>query len=181
MVKIGEPGWLSGWASAFGSGHDPGSWDQVLHRAPCSVGSLLLPFPPAHALSCYLCCSLCLSQKNKYNLNFLKMNSILSEPWWMGRILTGENGRRNSLEIGNSSGKQWGAGKDRVFESSTWLELLEERGENNEVCGVEWLGLASFSFSTSFFCSTAKATCIGPILRLETLKWPPDQYSSIQH
>ena len=30
------PGWLSGWASAFGSGHDPlGSWDGVLHQAPC--------------------------------------------------------------------------------------------------------------------------------------------------
>ena len=23
-VSAGTPGWLSGWASAFGSGHDPG-------------------------------------------------------------------------------------------------------------------------------------------------------------
>ena len=29
------PGWLSSLASAFGSGHDPGIWDRVPHRAPC--------------------------------------------------------------------------------------------------------------------------------------------------
>lgn len=31
----------------------PGPWDQVLHRGPHSVGSLILPFhlPPAHSLS----------------------------------------------------------------------------------------------------------------------------------
>ena len=27
-------GWLSGWASAFGSGRDTRSWDQVPHQAP---------------------------------------------------------------------------------------------------------------------------------------------------
>ena len=29
------PGWLSGQVSAFGSEHDPGSWDQVPTQAPC--------------------------------------------------------------------------------------------------------------------------------------------------
>ena len=29
------PGWLSGWAPAFGSDHDPGIQDWVLHQAPC--------------------------------------------------------------------------------------------------------------------------------------------------
>ena len=31
---IGTPGWLSGWASAFGSGHDLRIWDRVPHWAP---------------------------------------------------------------------------------------------------------------------------------------------------
>ena len=31
---MGTPGWLSGWASAFGSGCDPGVPDPVLHQAP---------------------------------------------------------------------------------------------------------------------------------------------------
>ena len=31
----GMPGWLSGWAPAFGSGRDPRIQDQVPHRAPC--------------------------------------------------------------------------------------------------------------------------------------------------
>ena len=30
----GTRGWLSGWVSAFGSGHDPGSWDWVLNPTP---------------------------------------------------------------------------------------------------------------------------------------------------
>ena len=33
--KMGTPGWLSCWASAFGSGHDQGVWDRLLHLAPC--------------------------------------------------------------------------------------------------------------------------------------------------
>ena len=33
--KLGMPGWLSGWAPAFGSGRDPRIRDQVLHWAPC--------------------------------------------------------------------------------------------------------------------------------------------------
>ena len=40
----GVPGWLSSWAAAFGSGHDPG----VLGSSPASgspQGSLLLPLP----------------------------------------------------------------------------------------------------------------------------------------
>ena len=41
---MGAPGWLSSWASAFGSavgrlplaeGVIPGSWDRIPHRAPC--------------------------------------------------------------------------------------------------------------------------------------------------
>lgn len=43
------------WASAFGSGHHPASWEGILHQAPCSAGSYLLPPPNmvahAHALS----------------------------------------------------------------------------------------------------------------------------------
>ena len=38
LGMLGAPGWLSSWASAFGSGHDPGvlgSWDGILHQAPC--------------------------------------------------------------------------------------------------------------------------------------------------
>ena len=42
------------YASAFGSGHGPRSWDQVLPRASYLVGSLLLPLPT---------CALCLSAK----------------------------------------------------------------------------------------------------------------------
>ena len=35
---LGTPRWLSGWASAFGSGCDPGgSWHRVLQWAPCKV------------------------------------------------------------------------------------------------------------------------------------------------
>ena len=33
-TKEGSTGSLSGTASAFGSGHDPGSWDAVSHQAP---------------------------------------------------------------------------------------------------------------------------------------------------
>ena len=34
MQIRGTPGWLSGCASAFGSGRDPGAWDGVLHQGP---------------------------------------------------------------------------------------------------------------------------------------------------
>ena len=37
-----------------------GSWDQVLHQAPCVAGSLLLPLPAA-PLACALSLSLTLS------------------------------------------------------------------------------------------------------------------------
>ena len=47
--------------SAFGSGHDSGSWDQAPHRTPCSVGSLPLPLPLPLLLR--LLCSLSLSLK----------------------------------------------------------------------------------------------------------------------
>ena len=51
------PGWLSGWASIFSSGHDPG----VLESSPASgsLWSLLLPPPISLPLS------LCLSWINK--------------------------------------------------------------------------------------------------------------------
>ena len=38
-VASGTPGWLSGWASAFGSGRDLRVWDRVPARSP------LLPLP----------------------------------------------------------------------------------------------------------------------------------------
>ena len=34
IKRQGVPGWLSGWASVFNSGCDPGSQDRVLHQAP---------------------------------------------------------------------------------------------------------------------------------------------------
>ena len=51
-LKMGAPGWLSGWASAFGSGCDPGVWDWVPHRGPGE--------DPA-SLSAYVAASLCVS------------------------------------------------------------------------------------------------------------------------
>ena len=50
----------------------PGSWNQVLHRAPCSVGSLLL-LPPAYT------CELCLSQINKIFKKIKIKNKVLNE------------------------------------------------------------------------------------------------------
>ena len=50
ISACGMPEWLSGWASSFGSGCDPGSWDQVLRHA----GSLMWDSIPGlwdHALS----------------------------------------------------------------------------------------------------------------------------------
>ena len=47
----GMPGWLSGWAFAFGSGHDPGPGIESCIGLP--MGSLLLPL--------CLCFSVCLS------------------------------------------------------------------------------------------------------------------------
>ena len=35
MILEGCPGWLKGWASAFGSGPDPRVWDRVPRQAPC--------------------------------------------------------------------------------------------------------------------------------------------------
>ena len=53
----GAPGWLSGWASAFGSQvMILGSWDWVLHQAPCREPAL--PFA-------YVSASLCVSLMNK--------------------------------------------------------------------------------------------------------------------
>ena len=54
--EIGMPGWLSGWASAFGSGRDPGIWDLVPHQAPCGE-----PASP----SAYVSASLSVSLMNK--------------------------------------------------------------------------------------------------------------------
>ena len=50
------PEWLSGWASAFGSGHDPG----VLESSPASVSSQGACFSPA-----YVSASLCVYLMNK--------------------------------------------------------------------------------------------------------------------
>ena len=64
-VWRGAPGWLSrlSSASAFGSGHDLGSWDRAPCQGLCSAESLLLTVPlpllPSHS------CSLSLSQINK--------------------------------------------------------------------------------------------------------------------
>ena len=52
------PEWLSGWASAFGSGRDP----NVLGSSP-TLGS-----PQGDSLSLSLCLCLCVSVMNKYNL-----------------------------------------------------------------------------------------------------------------
>ena len=43
FVILGKPGWLSGWASAFGSGHDPGVLG--LNPASESAGSLPMSLP----------------------------------------------------------------------------------------------------------------------------------------
>ena len=54
----GTPGWLSSWASAFGSVPDPLIWDQVPHWAPCGESA----FPSAYVSASL---SLCLSWINK--------------------------------------------------------------------------------------------------------------------
>ena len=59
MSRCGMPGWLSGWASAFGSEYDPGileSWDQVPHWVPHGE-----PASPSAYFSASLC--LCVSHK----------------------------------------------------------------------------------------------------------------------
>ena len=49
---LGTPGWLSGWASAFGLGRDAGSGDWVPHQAPCmEPDARLNPWTRDHALS----------------------------------------------------------------------------------------------------------------------------------
>ena len=45
---IGTPGWLSGWGSAFGSGHDPGP--QIEFHIGLPARSLLLPLPVSASL-----------------------------------------------------------------------------------------------------------------------------------
>ena len=56
LIKLGMPGWLSRLSICLYLAQVmiPGSWDQALHQAPCSVKSLLLPASPAvfsHTLS----------------------------------------------------------------------------------------------------------------------------------
>ena len=51
-VSLGTPGWLSSWAAAFSSGHDPGIQDQALHRVPAR--SLLLRLPMSLPLCVYV-------------------------------------------------------------------------------------------------------------------------------
>ena len=48
-LSLGAPGRLHGWASAFGSGHDPGVLGWSPHQVP--VRSLLLPLPMSLPLS----------------------------------------------------------------------------------------------------------------------------------
>ena len=53
--KTGAPGWLSGWASTFDLGHDPGSWhgvswDGVPHRAPHREAASPSAYVPALSL-----------------------------------------------------------------------------------------------------------------------------------
>ena len=52
LTHPGTPGWLSGWASAFGSGRDPWSWYWVLHWAPCRKSA-----SPSPCVSASLCIS----------------------------------------------------------------------------------------------------------------------------
>ena len=56
----GTPGWLSGWASAFGSERDPGAQDRVPRRAPC-----MEPASPYACVSDSLSLSLFVSLMNK--------------------------------------------------------------------------------------------------------------------
>ena len=55
VLRFGTSGWLSGWASAFGSGHDPGIWGW----SPTS-GSLR---GACFSLCLYLCLSVCVSRE----------------------------------------------------------------------------------------------------------------------
>ena len=73
MVAQGHLGGSVGEASAFGSGHDPGSRDLAPHRAPCSAESLLLPLPLPQLV---LCLSFSLCQIKKLN-NIFKNNLVM--------------------------------------------------------------------------------------------------------
>ena len=55
---MGTPGWLSGSASAFGSGHDPRSWDRVAHQDPGGEHA-----SPSAYVSASLSLSLCVSHE----------------------------------------------------------------------------------------------------------------------
>ena len=55
----------------------PGSWDRILHWAPCSAGSLLLPLP-----FLLLVISLSLSQIN----NILKKKKDILLRIWLGQL-----------------------------------------------------------------------------------------------
>ena len=65
-----EPGWLSSWANAFGSGHDPA----VLESSP--------PSGSPQGVCCFsLCLGLCLGLMNKI---FEEKKDLLSGvPWWL--------------------------------------------------------------------------------------------------
>ena len=81
---LGAAGWLSDWASAFGSGHDPG----VLGSSPASGSpprSLLLPLPVSLPLS------LCLSWIN----NILKKKEMFGEESIKVAGRTGHGRERN--------------------------------------------------------------------------------------
>ena len=73
--ESGTPGWLSGWASAFGSGHDPRFRDQIPHWAPCKE--------PASPSAMCLPLSVCLSwiDKNKILKNNQTMFWVRCEDW----------------------------------------------------------------------------------------------------
>ena len=59
------PGWLCGWAPAFGSGRDPRIQDRVSHQAPCEE-------PASPSAYVFASLSLSMSLMNKIFLKNLK-------------------------------------------------------------------------------------------------------------
>ena len=74
---VGTPGWLGGWASAFGSGRDPG----VLGLSPTS-GS---PRGTRFSFCIYVSASLCVSLVNKEMKSLKKIGMLFIFLWKMTR------------------------------------------------------------------------------------------------
>ena len=97
--QVGAPGWLSGWVSAFGSGHDPG----VLGSTPISgslAGRLLLPLPM------FLPLSLCFSWINKI-FKKKKKDEQVTEEEHMGRGYSWAKDRAGTGMVCWGSVKLW--------------------------------------------------------------------------